>query len=387
MAEVIGTNYAIPTNAPIGEYTYLLLNKELLNKYSYKAEDFSTLTDQNTQNFLKRVSESSSDYVPLRSFTGELDVSNVQYFGVDENGHFSNTFSLFGGSYENNWNYLQQDQYTAFGSIFNDAKFMSQLTMLTQYKEKGYYGTAADAEKDFAVGYIKGGVEVMAEYGDEYELVVVERPVLNTYDLFNDMIAISSNTVSSSRSMEIVSYLYTNADFRNILLYGVEGTNFVLRESDVKGANGENIQYVERLNEDFMMSPEKTGNVVLSYPLKGQPLNMSDFYKKQNADARVSYIMGFTHDYNGMAMREGSGNDVSTLSANALNTLLEVSSTAMLEVRIGAILSMALMNEDYADFAELDDMLSEDYDEEQLDMQTMYYNWLIQTGLLVIDEE
>ncbi len=295
--ELCGDNYGLPTNAPAGEYTFLLLNKEILAEYNHVASDFVSLTDINTQLLLDLVSKFNTEYVPLRSFTGadELDVINVNYFGVNEAGRLSGDFSVLGGTYNPSWTYLTPMEYTNCSSILSDGSFLSQIRTLTSYKEAGYYGDENDADKPFAVGFMRGGAELYAEYGDEYELVVLERPYVEADDLFSDMFAISSTTTSVTRSMEILTYLYTDEEFRNILLYGVEGENFEISET-APDEDGKTYKYVTRLNEDYMMAPEKTGNVCLMYPLDSQPANLTEYYKLQNSEASTDLLLSFTYE-------------------------------------------------------------------------------------------
>lgn len=382
---ICSSTCAIPTNKPIGNYTYLLVNKELSQKYNYKPEDFKSLVDVNTKNFLQRVQDGSKDYVPLRSFTGELDVINMQYFGVDENGHVSNQFSICGGTKDPSWNYLQQSASPSLmpelmNNIFNDNGFTSQLDTLLEYKEKGYYGSNADAGKDFAVGYIKGGVEVQAQYGDKYDLIVVEKPSLTTENLFEDMMAVSANTVSTSRSMQILTYLYTNADFRNILLYGIENKNFELINSNVKDKSGNDIFYVKRLNEDYMMAPEKTGNVTLAYPLEGQPIYAADFYRQQNYDAKYDLLLGFTHDYNYMGMDAKVNEQVRKNSQAVLKTLLALTSREDLSTQMGGI--NTYFDISFDEFI-LNEVKFEEYDDTDTTFMSMYYTWLIDNKIYV----
>lgn len=331
--------FAIPANEPVGEYTYMLLNKDIITKYHHVAGDFTSLLDKKTAWLLDVVKNNEPDYVPLRSFTpsGELDIANVGYFGIGDDGFFNNTeFSLLGGSYENNWQYLVEGQYVPCNNIFNSSVFTSQVRTLVDYRAKGYYGTSADANKDFAVGYIKGGIELIDEYSDKYEVIVVDTPKINSMDLFNHMFAVSSFSRSDARSMEIITYLYTNADFRNLLLYGIEGTNYELVESEMKDSNDEPYMVVKRLNEDYMMAPEKTGNVLLAIPTVDQAPNLRELYTKQNLDSSISLTMGFSHNYDQLQLSEEHVNHLREQSKIALEEIMNLESAAAFDAYVAA---------------------------------------------------
>ena len=306
MDALCGGTYAVPTNSPIGEYTYILLNKEILKEYNHIPSDFDSILGSNSQQLLDLVSKYNKDYVPLRTFTNDdrLDFSHIRYFGINADGKFSDSdFSLLGGYYEPTWEYLVEGQFTRCASVFNDSTFISQLQTLVKYKENNYYGTDADADKKFAMGYIKGGTEVIEQYGDEYEIVVHQNPVLNTMDAFENMFAVNANTEDVARCMQIVTYLITNSDFRNTLLYGVEGEHYELVESDMLDKNGKPYMRVKRNESNlYMMAPEKTGNVLLALPTVDQAPNLRDIYQKQNLDASVNLILGMTHNYADMVL-------------------------------------------------------------------------------------
>ena len=339
--KVCDGTFAIPANEPVGEYTYMLINRDLMKKYHHVASDFDSLIGTTTAQFLQAVKDNETDYVPLRSFTEtkELDITNFGYFGIDENGNFDgSTFSLLGGNYDSSWKYGVAGQYIPCQNIFLDSSsFKSDVSTLIGYKEAGYYGTEADADKDFAVGYIKGGIELVDEYSDKYEVIVLENPQLNTMDLFNHMFAVSSYTTNLARSMEILTYLYTNADFRNLLLYGIEGTNYELVESEMKDANGDPYMVVKRLNENYMMAPEKTGNTLLAIPTVDQAPNLRDLYKQQNGDSSVSLVMGFKSNFNGLYLSEEHSKVLRDESKKFYDKIGACKTVAEFDAEVGAL--------------------------------------------------
>jgi hypothetical protein len=302
MKEAADGTYAIPTNKPIGEYTYLLLNKEALEATQYSADDgFTSLTCDNCQDLLEMIAsekEWSDKFVPLYSATGELDITAVQYWGLDDNGNLSNEFSVMGGDIDTSKKFGQEGALSQPINILSEnSSFVKQLTTLKMYESKGYYDDEAVKNgKDFAVGYVKGGADLVLEYGDKYEMVVVEAPTLQTSDLFNDMYGVSTYTSNVSRSMQIVTYLNTNEDFRNLILYGIEGENYEVLKSGVKDANDEEYPLIKILNEEYQMSANKTGNVLIVSPVEGERANRIEYYRQQNMDAIVAQTMCFQVD-------------------------------------------------------------------------------------------
>ena len=307
--------YAIPTNRPVGEYTYLLLNKDVLEATQYSPNDIKSLTSENCQDLLSIVNEhmreGENGFVPLYSATGELDILGAEFFGVDSNGLFTNEFSVLGGTYSYDWEWGKMDSFANMDNILTSAdngnmSIKDQITVLKEYEfdEKengtGYYATEEEkaANKPFAVGYIKGGPTDVSQYADDYEIVPVAFPTLRTADLYESMFGVSSYTSSLSGSMSIIAYLNTDEEFRNLILYGVEGENYVWKDSEILDENGNPYRVVERLTKDeekrYEMDVLKTGNVALAYTASDENPLEKLYYSDHYADMKKEWALGFS---------------------------------------------------------------------------------------------
>ncbi len=335
--DVTGGVYAIPTNRTVGEYTYLLLHKDALEKTKYDAKDFNSLTCDNAMDMLAFIDEYYSDtFVPLYSGTGELDVLGVKYFSYDENGMLTNDFSVLGGTYNPNWEYGAENSFPSMGDTASskDAgykSFSDQLNILKGYEFSGYYAEEDEADKPFAMGYIKGNATDVAAYGDDYVAVVVDTPTLETEDLFESMFAVSEYTSSKAKSVEIITYLNTNEEFRNLLLYGVEGENYTWTNSDILDEEGTPYRVVSRQTKDpnklYVIDALKTGNVALAYTEDGQnPIENANIFD-HNANLKRDLILGFSY-YNGLV----GGGVSAEMSSLFMGTKLEVTEKMMIEL-------------------------------------------------------
>ena len=296
----------IPVNRAIGEYTYMLLNKDVLRATQYSANEITSLVDENCQDLLKLTKEMLGDeYVPLKSFTGELDLVDVEFFGADENGFKTNSFSAVAGTYNSSWEYGAAGSFPQMTDIFNTANngklsVEEQIKVLKQYEFDGYYSDSD--EKPFAVGYIKGGPEIVEEYSDDYEVVPVALPQLETEDIYEHLFAIAEDTNSVLKSSEILTYLNTNEEFRNLLLYGIEEENYVWVDAvDEDGnfivdENGERYRVISMLDDkpelNYVMDPYKTGNVVIAYPAVGDNPESAELIREQNHNMKINYTFG-----------------------------------------------------------------------------------------------
>ena len=322
--------YAIPSNKAIGDYTYLLLNKEAM-KSAYRSleDDYSSLTSEACRDFLEFVQDNNTmreKYLPIYSnlSTDELMIANLHTWGVNTEGELNGAFSVLGDYYKESDIYMSANTYPKIANLFANSKFVSDLTTLKQYEIDGCFGTEADREaaaagtKEFAIGYVKGDADLVKVYGDKYEMVVIESPRMSAEDMYSDMMAVTSFTTSVSRSMEILTFLNTDIEFRNLILYGIEDKHYKLIDTGVvKNELGETYKVVRRLNEEYMMSAVKTGNTFIAYPLEDvDAMDKADYAIKQNRDAKTDLILGFTPDYSEFVINNEKLQAVQTLSNN-----------------------------------------------------------------------
>ncbi|MBR6427532.1 MAG: hypothetical protein IKS28_06885, partial [Clostridia bacterium] len=90
-----GSVYGIPNNNIFGEYVYLLVNKEIAERFYYKPEDVSTLG--NLQYFLMDAARDYPDYITLYN----NPTFNIEYFTESESlvgGMITNTSKIYSRS-------------------------------------------------------------------------------------------------------------------------------------------------------------------------------------------------------------------------------------------------------------------------------------------------
>ncbi len=389
MKSVNGGLYAIPTNRPIGQYTYLLLNKDVLNQMYYDTEnsEFTSLTCENVQDILSYVVASGLDdtYVPLHSFTGEIDVLNYQYWGVDENGFLSNDFSILGGAIDPTWELAKEGSYSPVNSVFSDPAYLSQLSVLMEYRRAGYYNAEAVASgKDFAVGYIKGGAELVEQYDDKYEVVPVAMPTLYTQDLYQNMFGVSAYSMDLGRSMDVITYLNTDEEFRNLIQYGIEGENYELVSSSVLDVNGDPYKQVKYLDNKYRMDVNKTGNVLLAYTTVDQNPLLREYAKEQNRDIKISYSMGLQLDYNEMIIHADYFQEMRTLSKTLLDEYMAKTASELTNEYIKTLDEERVRTSwGFSHHTNKDATRDEIYEKDGCSFILLYYTWLEDKGIYV----
>lgn len=276
LANVQGT-YGVPNNHPVGEYQYLLVNKELVDQYDYDPDSLTSVLK--CQAFIEDIGNQHLDgVIPL---LGEVDAANMHYFGLNED---KNEWSVIGNQVTNSMSYSSP---CIPKSVFSTNVYINTVGMMKRLKELGYVGdgTVKEGEK-FAVGVVSGDPSVAAQYEDEYYVRTYAKPMMKEEDVFGAMFAVSSYSKSLARSMEIITYLNTSTDLRTILQYGAQGVHWDYTSED-------NHDTIKILKDSYKMRLTDTGNVYMTYPGPGRPMSDWDAGKQMNLDMISDPFMKF----------------------------------------------------------------------------------------------
>lgn len=282
LANVSGT-YAIPNNHPVGQYQYLLVNKELVDTYDYDPDELTTLLK--CTDFIKDIGNQHLDgVVPL---LGEVEPANMTYWGTDQS-----QWSILASQITNTMSYKLK---LVPKSVFSINVFVNTIGAMKELSELGYIGdgTIKDGEK-FAVGVVAGDASIVEQYGDEYYTYIYSKPMMTEEDAYGNMLAVSTYSKNLSRAMEIITYINTSTDIRTILQYGIQGENWEYENQDTQDT-------IRILNNDYQMDLVTTGNVYMTYPGEGMSMDYWDYGKQQNIDSISSpYIKfkGYINDNN-----------------------------------------------------------------------------------------
>jgi len=264
--------YAIPNNRPCGEYEFLLVNKELVEKYDYDIDNMQSLSA--CQDFIIDIGSKNLDgVIPLLD---DCDLQGIRYWSID--GEWSLLASQITNVSDMN---ATPSPKVAPKSVLIMSTYNKHITNMKKLNELGYVGdgTLEEGEK-FAVGIIAGDASVVEEYGDEYHILIHSKPVADVDDIYGNMFAVSTYSKNLARSMEIITMINTNTELRTILQYGVEGVHWQI--------DPDNEETIEILSDDYQMDLYATGNVYMTYPGEGRTMDEWEFAKQQNLDSITS---------------------------------------------------------------------------------------------------
>ncbi len=226
-----------------------------------------------------------------------------------------------------------------FNSLFTQADYRDVLSTLMSYKYEEYFGEVKDGQRA-AVSFVKGDARIKQEYeengvyvdpasGREYYALVAAYPEATEEELYGNMFAVYANSNNLARSMKVITYLNTNAAFRNLLQYGIEGKHYELEKvitTDALGIETEKhqVKLLPGTSEEeygtYRMDIEKTGNCFIATPTAemGGP-DAWVYAKMQNNDSLINPLLGF--DFNMMVADADYGLDVALI--NHINTMSE----------------------------------------------------------------
>lgn len=314
--KVNGKTVAILNQQQIGEATYMLVDKNVLNdlnaKYGAESSDYSitkisrlhnlqvVVAQSYLENAVPFISKAAEEYAAdpeFEALVGDLSAIALNYFSMD------GSRTLFG--------HMLNPAIHSYGEAFeprfmldNNPVFTHYLTYMKQFELRKCYDEEFEAftpEDKFAVGIMKGGAAQIAQFepgyiqyvrdnagitdddavpyyeGENYYVLQIQAPQGNADDIYNGAFAVSTFTKNVGRSMEVVTYLNTRTDIRNLFAYGIEGVHYEIDEIDGS---------LVKLSDDYNMILEYTGNCFIAHAPYDQPTIVEN---EQGVSEEVDY--------------------------------------------------------------------------------------------------
>ncbi len=291
--------YGVPNRSTIGEYIYLAVDKDLAESYDMDLSTFeNSLYSNNCYKFLEYVyaayTAGTTNVKPIYCDEDvdleELNLLHFWSYDIDSvPGRFvlnPETFSLFGSFY-----FAEFTQGAEIGNtnMLTSTRYQQMLAKKLHYTTTENYLTT-NASEETAVRIVKGGLEERAKLEAAGKTVLtVKAPRVTDEEVFGNMFSVGSFTVDPERCMEVIAYINTNVEFRNLLQYGIEGVNYTWDE--------ETHTYVTMTEDNvYVMDVEKTGNVFIAYPNSEEAVMLWEYGKKQNNDATTYPTVGINFD-------------------------------------------------------------------------------------------
>lgn len=259
--------YAVPVRHIFGDYTYLLLNKDVVKNeninFDYKnVTSLSALEPYITQVMaLQEEGKLSKDMTVLQNLPeaqylrpvqaikkvdkqienvvlpNVLLGSNVCFPTIDENGIPHSTLS---------------QKNSAIGSLLLNEQYQDEVIYRALYGngdgQLGILKEGAVTDANCAAAFVKGDASLKEMYENMgYYVVEYAQPVATRAELSRSMFGITANTINELRSLELICALTTNADVCNLLAYGVEDQHYKLITEDDEKV----VEFITKGNADY----------------------------------------------------------------------------------------------------------------------------------------
>ncbi len=252
-SKIDGSWYAVPNNKLIGQFTYMLVNREIASSpaYSYTAEDFTEFGYGTTvAKFIDQLAADENYKGTVAPMAGMVTGYPLAKYWSAQSGTQSTLATM----------YISPTELAAPGTnvsnVFADSNFQSYMKELFYCKENDYF--LKEGQTEFGVAIVEGDYASYEEHvrSGKYYVSILGYPRLEDEDIFNGMFAVTNYTVDLSRSMEIINALTCQSELRNILQYGVEGVHYEVEDG-----------VVHRLaaGAQYQMNINYTGNVWMAY--------------------------------------------------------------------------------------------------------------------------
>ena len=210
------SNYGVPTNGIYGDYEFIIVKKDLFDKYPYSIEDMKGLSD--LAPYLCDVAEKEK-IIPL------YNVSTMNLISLTGKDSAVAAYVPIGGK--------EADGYPP-GNILSNSYVKGYLGAVAQFSSiNGDYPVRSDEidfNANFAAATLVCDASEIEAYKDDYYMIKTRTPVADAEQIYGSMFAVSAFTSDAVRCVGVINLIETNRDFLNTLLYGVENKTYTVNE-------------------------------------------------------------------------------------------------------------------------------------------------------------
>ncbi len=274
-AKIGGATYAIPNNHMVGEYEYILINKELFDKYYFDPDKVTIIND--LADFVETVGTNEKSYVPVLN-----TADSYIYYPTGEK-------SVLAGYVAGAPAAVSK---AAPANLFGIRQYKSAIGLMIDWENAGYVNSTGSLEDTkFGVAFVKGDYSLLEKYEEDYYVTIYKNATFDNNNVFNSMYAVGAYTKNVARCMEVVKYLTINEDLRNTFQYGVNNVHY--EKDDYTGI-------INILSDEYVMNPLYTGNQfklwinnTMTESELALAVNNWELAKLHNFNSAVSPYLGF----------------------------------------------------------------------------------------------
>ena len=251
-------------DALMADYAYIAIDQAVATEYGYTEEMLSQY---------KSVEDVMADGAIGSVLLAAKDSADAAVYAVDANGNvasvadptkivvqFAEGNLAKKAELEASGKYCFITRLPALGAVLASATDGSSNPLYTVL-ENGNIVSASDNTK-VAVEFVNNGYDAKAAYEAAGKYCTVAKyPTTTAEDAFLSAFGVVNGTKNVSRAMEIIYAINNDAEFRNILQYGIEGTNYDVIDGNVVPVKATD---EKRSNSVYNMNILYTGDLFLA---------------------------------------------------------------------------------------------------------------------------
>ncbi len=286
---VDGKLYGVPVGPIYGAGSGYFMRKDIVDKYNIDVSSIKSLDD--IGRVLETVKNKEPNLIPLASSSAFNPVS-----AYSDTEKFAGELAVL--PYDTS-DFKAQSQYAT-------QEYANRLHIVRKWFKAGYINKDAATTNELPMDMVKAGkafsyfaptnatsaADASISVGREMVVAELTPPHVTTDTVMTGIWTVAQQSKDPARAMMFINLLYTDKDLANLLVYGIEGEDYVKASDNIvdypEGKSAETVGY-NLLNEAFMM-----GNQRLLYVTKKQDPNKWDTVEEWAKNQVKSKILGFT---------------------------------------------------------------------------------------------
>lgn len=291
-----GKTYAVPANKGVALAPDLVYRSDIMKELGVDPSSIKSISDLDA--LFAKVKQKYPNMIPVaptnQGYSGVLATAdNIDYLTDD---YMKPTAVLVGDS-------------TKVQDYYETDVFKEKINIARDWYNKGYLSKDAattttlateliSADKCFS--YIasyagkESAAQISAQVNKPIAMTRLAQPYLSTTSVNAISWAIASTSKKQEAAMKFLNLTYSNKDVVNLLVYGIEGQDYVKTDKDhLKYPNGKDansVPYTAALSCGII------GNQFNQYSLDGQSTADLKLMESENKNSAMSKVFGFTFD-------------------------------------------------------------------------------------------
>jgi putative aldouronate transport system substrate-binding protein len=279
--KINGKIYSVPTYKDSALTNYWVFDDTYVQKYKLDVANIKTYEDLDKAMTTIKKGEGKSVY-PM------MQIQNDGFSGMfDEYDDLTLGFKFLGVRFD--------DKNRKVVSVLEQPEIMNKLKFLNKWYKEGVINPDAPTLKDSpkskiffpAQGFPGAEIGWAADQGvKKYDTVQITKPLYSNSTIQGSLNAISANSEHKVEALKFLQLVNTDQKLRDMLAYGVEGTDFEYKSPKV----------VKRLTDTWGIGNYAMGTFFDMATQEGSPADQWDQVKSLNEKAVGSVCLGFTPD-------------------------------------------------------------------------------------------